>query len=115
MALGGVFINIGLNLYWIPKYGVSGAAFASLITQALTAIAQIILSYRIVSLKIQYLDWARIIIFAGLAILSTLGLEHLDILWGYKALIFISGATLLAFLTGMISIRGLLKILAEKQ
>ena len=44
VAAGGMLLNIGLNLWLIPHYQALGAAWASLITQGLTAIAQILLA-----------------------------------------------------------------------
>lgn len=46
IAFAGVVLNIGLNLLLIPTYKAYGAALASLITQAATALAQIMLSYK---------------------------------------------------------------------
>lgn len=37
-ALAGAVINIGLNSWWIPKYGMIGAAYATLVTYASTAL-----------------------------------------------------------------------------
>src|SRR5690606_38600208 len=37
-ALAGALINIGLNSWWIPKYGMIGAAYATLVTYASTAL-----------------------------------------------------------------------------
>ena len=46
IAVVGVVLNIGLNIYLIPIQGAAGAAIATLITQSLTAIAQIIVAHR---------------------------------------------------------------------
>lgn len=51
MALAGVLLNVVLNYFLIRGYGIVGAAFATLITQLLTALAQIILAYRMLELK----------------------------------------------------------------
>jgi PST family polysaccharide transporter len=37
-TLGGAFLNVGLNLALIPRFGASGAALATLISQAFTAV-----------------------------------------------------------------------------
>jgi PST family polysaccharide transporter len=34
----GMVINIVLNIVWIPEYGASGAAFATLVSQAVSAL-----------------------------------------------------------------------------
>ena len=41
-ALAGIFVNIGLNLYLIPTYGASGAAFATLCTQSSVSLVQLL-------------------------------------------------------------------------
>ena len=42
IALGGMLLNISLNLFLIPRYGALGATIATLITQFLAALAHII-------------------------------------------------------------------------
>lgn len=37
-ALVGAAVNIGLNTWWIPRYGMDGAAYATLVTYAVTAL-----------------------------------------------------------------------------
>lgn len=51
MAMVGVLLNVVLNYFLIQSYGIVGAAYATLITQLLTALAQIILAYRMFELK----------------------------------------------------------------
>jgi O-antigen/teichoic acid export membrane protein len=50
LAMIGVGLNILLNYFWIQSYGIVGAAFATLITQLLSASAQMILAYRTLNL-----------------------------------------------------------------
>jgi O-antigen/teichoic acid export membrane protein len=47
MAGGGAVLNIGLNLILIPRMQVEGAAWASLVTQGLTAAIQIFLAVQV--------------------------------------------------------------------
>ncbi|MCC7452641.1 MAG: polysaccharide biosynthesis C-terminal domain-containing protein, partial [Crocinitomix sp.] len=51
MAMVGVLLNVVLNYFLIQSYGIVGAEYATLITQLLTALAQIILAYRMFELK----------------------------------------------------------------
>ena len=44
MAAGGALLNIGLNLVLIPRAQAEGAAWASLVTQVLTAVVQLVLA-----------------------------------------------------------------------
>lgn len=68
VAFGGVVLNIVLNLILIPTYKAYGAAWASLITQGLTAVAQIILCIRVFNFNI---NWK---ILVGFGILIVVGL-----------------------------------------
>ena len=56
LAAGGMVLNIGLNLLLIPKAHVMGAAWASLITQALMALAQMVVAARRYTLKVKMRD-----------------------------------------------------------
>ncbi|MFK7786636.1 MAG: oligosaccharide flippase family protein [Crocinitomicaceae bacterium] len=48
----GIVLNVGVNFFLIPKYGASGAALATLITQGSVSLVQIIYCVRLFSLKI---------------------------------------------------------------
>lgn len=51
-----IFLNIGLNLWWIPEYQAQGAAVATLITQSLVFLGQVVLAqHEIKSLKTDWL------------------------------------------------------------
>jgi O-antigen/teichoic acid export membrane protein len=68
IAFTGVILNVILNLILIPTYKAYGAALASLITQALTAIAQIYLSKTYFKFKVNYSLLTRIFVFTMLII-----------------------------------------------
>ena len=51
-ALVGIGVNIGLNSYLIPLYGATGAAFATLTTQTVVSLVQIIYCISLFNLKI---------------------------------------------------------------
>ncbi len=56
LAAGGMVLNIGLNLLLIPEWHVLGAAWASLITQVLMAVAQMVVAARRYTLKVKFRD-----------------------------------------------------------
>ena len=58
----GVGLNITLNIILIPKYAALGSAFASLITQFLTGVFQVILCYYIFKLHLRA-TFLRLVIF----------------------------------------------------
>jgi O-antigen/teichoic acid export membrane protein len=113
VALCGVIINLVLNFYFIHKEGAIGAAKASMITQVLTAIAQVYLAFKILKINVEYKEIFRLIIFVlGIAALSKL--QFLDY-WMYNILIFFMLGGLWIFISGMIQPKSILLILKERE
>lgn len=101
MAALGAGLNIGLNLLLIPRMQAEGAAWASLVTQVLTALAQIILAARLYGAKLPMDLWLRTATYAASLVglvfaLGELALPLMVVLFGL-------GALLLAWGTGMLS------------
>lgn len=67
VALSGMLLNIGLNLILIPKFQAKGAAIASLLTQFLTAGAQILLAHYIFKFKFRWTLAIRYLLFVVIA------------------------------------------------
>lgn len=111
LAFTAVILNISLNLVLIPKYLALGSAMASLLTQFFVSIAQIILCKRIVGLRFSNMQSLQILVF-GL-VLFGVGYYSQAIFdnWWANLLLFGTIGTLLAFLTRMISISGIYKII----
>jgi O-antigen/teichoic acid export membrane protein len=110
ISLIGVVLNILLNVYLIPEYGAEGAAFATLITQSLTAIVQAIVAHRIHHLE---LPIKTIFAFTGY-VAAMLGLTYLTKEFDYFLLIQFFGGFFLLFVTGLIDLRKLLIVLQTK-
>jgi O-antigen/teichoic acid export membrane protein len=51
ISLVGVLANIGVNFYLIPIYGATGAALATILTQSLTALVQMIYAHQFLKLN----------------------------------------------------------------
>ncbi len=75
VATAGMLLNIGLNLYLIPRFEAKGAAFSSLITQYITAGLQILLAHKVFKLKFQWKLALRYLFFLSLC-LSVFYLTH---------------------------------------
>jgi O-antigen/teichoic acid export membrane protein len=71
VALGGFLVNVVLNLVLIPVYGAFGAAVATVITQGLTAVLQIIFSFKIMRYQFGLSFWLSLGFFALLVLMST--------------------------------------------
>ena len=100
----GVLINVGLNLYWIPKYGVEGAARATLWTQS----AVTFLAYMVIIGAAKLCPGSNYILkVASFSILSVALYFFLPgvtsmLSWKVSALIFVSSLSLLALILRMI-------------
>jgi O-antigen/teichoic acid export membrane protein len=73
--LGGVVLNLGLNLVFIAKWQAWGAALATLITQWLTSFALIVLAYRRLGLQKDIGGWGKLTGFS-IAIFMITGWIH---------------------------------------
>ncbi len=116
MAVFGVLINIGINFAIIPYQKAFGTAISSLITQSLTAVTQIILSYKILKLKINWTLLAKTITFTvGCIAFCVLALNiRQDVLVWYKFVLVGAGSLLLASAFGLLSPKAALKLLKSK-
>lgn len=113
MALAGVVLNVVLNYFLIRGYGIVGAAYATLITQMLTALAQIILAYRMFELRFPQKMYLAL---AGLPI-GLIGIYYLFIQFfgsGIQLLIpfFMTGLAL-AYLLGIFKFNDLKSVLSK--
>ncbi len=91
MAVGGVVLNISLNLLFIPQLEAYGAAIATLITQSLTALAQLILAYSIFHFKVNVKLLLGMISFTAVIWLMN---SNYIFAYNYSALSFISAILL---------------------
>ncbi|MCB0737800.1 MAG: polysaccharide biosynthesis C-terminal domain-containing protein [Bacteroidetes bacterium] len=78
IALGGLALNLILNFTLIPKIGIYGAIYATLATQGLASILQILAVSKLYSIKIQPLFIIKFIIW----LIPIIGLGHLLSLLG---------------------------------
>lgn len=106
MASTGMIINIGLNIILIPNLESIGAATSSLITQGLTALAQIILAHKILKLKMEKGYWTSAFLFLvglfaiGYSIRTFLPIKDATL----QMLLFILYIPILAVLTKLLKI-----------
>lgn len=68
MAFGGLILNLILNYILIPLFKSEGAAFATLITQTITAVAQIFIAIKLFKLKVNLKVVFKLLLFAILTI-----------------------------------------------
>jgi O-antigen/teichoic acid export membrane protein len=108
LATFAVLVNITSNLILIPKYGSTGAAFSSMITQFLTLIFQIYLCFKFFSFKVQRSSNLRLLSFIVLFIMSTWLIDtNLDFIWILKILTYGSIGIVIGFGLKLIEIKEL--------
>lgn len=114
MALTGIAINIILNFILIPKYFALGSAISSLVTQFLTGFIQIYISYKVFKFKVNTrLMFSLFMFVMGLFIVNYFTL-HLTKQWMLNFIIMLIFSGLLAFVTGMINPKSVLRFIKYK-
>jgi O-antigen/teichoic acid export membrane protein len=63
MALTGVLLNLLLNSWLIPDFGIIGAAYASMVTQLITSFVQMYLAHTLIGLKVPAKDFGALLLF----------------------------------------------------
>jgi len=113
-AIGGILINVILNFILIPKYYAFGSAISSLITQLLTGLAQVFICYKVFNFNVN----KRILIstftfVAGLIVVNfiTINLTRVTEV-NFVIMLVFSG--LLAFITGLINPKSILRFVKYK-
>lgn len=111
VAICGVVLNISLNLILIPKYYALGSAIASLITQWLTALAQIIIAKDLFNFKINLKRILLLIFFVVAVYFIARFSTSLDFNWIYKFFGVLVSTLILAFIFRLINLKILFDLL----
>jgi O-antigen/teichoic acid export membrane protein len=115
MAACGMALNIGLNLVFIPRWQAMGAAWASLITQSLTALVQVFIAGRRFSLRPSIASVLRTGIYLG----GLMGLAFFARSSGLPLLPTLAGLLLAMLLwslaSGMIGVRSIRAVLTATE
>lgn len=111
MAASGMVLNIIANYILIRKFEAEGAAISSMITQYLTAIAQVIIAQRVFKFRVNYRLINTFILFLiGVIALNYASLQ-LPLFWMLRFAIMVVSCGLWALITGVVSIKGMLRIM----
>ena len=114
LALG-VLLNFGLNMYLIPQDQALGAAKATLITQSLMAIGQVILVYKMIKVKISIRLLLSIIVFGLLCALIFGSIyAYTPVGWIYRVLLSTSFAVIAALLLKLVDLKMLTSLITNK-
>ena len=120
-----LLINFGINLLLIPRLFAIGSAYASLVTQFFTAIAQVILVQRIFKFRINYRYIFSLLLFITGVVLfnlisrqihfDTIGLISKPHAWLLNFIIMIFFSFGLAAFLRLLSLRSIQRILKEER
>jgi O-antigen/teichoic acid export membrane protein len=113
MAVAGMIINIALNLFLIPRLEAMGSAWASLLTQLFTAVAQTILAVVLLKLTINYRLIGKLILFVGFVFLAGL-LSRKIANWYVGYALMIGTSALFAFSIRLINLQALFQIIRNE-
>jgi O-antigen/teichoic acid export membrane protein len=113
MAAMGMVINVGLNLILIPHYQSIGSAWASLVTQLFTALAQTYLAVVFLKLTINYRLIGKLVLFVGFVFIAGYLSKHITT-WYIGFLIMVIASTLFAFAIRLINLKALTQIIRNE-
>ena len=114
MAAIGMVLNISLNLILIPRYQALGAAYVSLFTQSITALAQVYIAVRIFHFKAKWDLISRILLYTVLVFVIGSVSKYLgNPILGFLAMVGTS--TLIAFMVKLIDLRKLIDLLMNRE
>jgi peptidoglycan biosynthesis protein MviN/MurJ (putative lipid II flippase) len=118
MAFCGMVINIGLNVVFITvfEWEAIGTAISSLVTQLLTAVAQVLIVQRKFKFRVNWRLLTTLVVFAtGVIALADFCYEYVyqpgKLGWVTGFIIYCAGSVAWAFATRLISVKGMFRIL----
>jgi O-antigen/teichoic acid export membrane protein len=111
MAASGILINIVLNLFLIPRFYAAGSAVASLVTQFLTALMQVLIAQNIFKFRINYKLILTLLVFIAGVILINYVSKELYKNWFLNFIIMVVASGLWAFAIRLLNIKSMLRIL----
>ncbi|SFT89637.1 Membrane protein involved in the export of O-antigen and teichoic acid [Lishizhenia tianjinensis] len=113
MAIGGFALNLSLNFILIPSLEAQGAAIATLLTQGLTCVAQIVIAQQIIGFQLQNKLTIKLFVFTGILILINLYVQaQFHYFWSIVINLLLAG--LLLFSLRIIDLKAALGLLKEK-
>jgi O-antigen/teichoic acid export membrane protein len=115
VALGGILVNVVLNFILIPRFYAFGSAVSSLVTQMVTGLLQVYLCYKIFHFRVNRKLLTSLFLFIGG--LFFINYFTMDLVakggngWMVNFIIMLTFSVLLAFVTGMVNHKSVLRFL----
>ncbi len=110
VAASGMLLNVALNLILIPQFESVGSAVASLITQGLTAAAQVYIAVRLFKFRPSRAYVLRFMGFVSGLLLLVVIRPEFSPLWVHNALISVAICVGWAFILGLVSVQRFVRI-----
>jgi len=115
IAFSGMTLNIVLNFIFIPEFKAIGAAYTTLTTQVVVAIAHIFVCIYYFRFGINWKLMLQIILFVGTSMLIVYGFSFIELEWNLKFIGLIIALSTMALLFKMIDIRHWLQLLKTQE
>jgi len=114
MAIGGILINLLLNFILIPEFKAMGSAIASVITQFFTALIQVFISYKVFKFRVNKRLLISLVLFIITLVFANYFTLTLTKSWMFNFMIMLIFSGVLAFATGMVSTKSVLRFIKYK-
>ncbi len=115
MASTGMLLNIVLNFILIPKMSAKGAAISSIVTQSFTALAQVLMAQKEFGFRKNYRLLSLIALFIASCIGINIFFSNLNFNWILRIVLAAFACFSVAFLTKLISIRNIYRIVKYEE
>jgi O-antigen/teichoic acid export membrane protein len=115
LAIGGVILNLVLNIILIPQYQAVGSAFASLITQFLIVISQIIIVKKVFSFTINYKFIGALALYVFMVITLVNGIRTYFSEFIIQILLSILVSMVLGVMLRIINLKKMYQILVDRE
>ena len=115
IAVISVMLNVGLNYWLIPTYFALGAAIATVITQTIVAISQVVWVCWYFKIRFSARYIVSIFVFVGGVLLTGFGVTEWVEDWMISLILTGATSVILAFVAKMVDARALLKLLTTKR
>jgi O-antigen/teichoic acid export membrane protein len=114
MALTGMILNISMNYILIPHFMAVGSAYASLITQFITAIIQVVIAQRIFRFTINWKYLITLVLFAAGVIVFNVGANYIGLDWRIALILAGLASLVWALVLRLLSMSGFLRLLKSE-
>jgi O-antigen/teichoic acid export membrane protein len=118
VAVGGIVVNFVLNIILIPRFHALGSAISSLVTQMVTGLLQVWICYKVFNFHVNRKLLTSLFLFiAGLFFINYFTLDLTGKggnAWMINFIIMLTFSVLLAFVTGMVNHKSVLRFIKYK-